>query len=674
MSAPNATDRINPFRRSGLGKRGLPFAIAMVLPFPLLPVGGTSHLKEELVVVAAALSVAIVLAVITVPWERLPQWTTILPPLAYLVVIASLRDSQGGATSGFAPLLLLPLLWVALYGDLRQVIVMIVAATLTLVLPIVLIGEPSYPVREFRRATLQSLAIGFGTVVTNQLVGQVRQRSREAAAALAEARASREFLSAVMNSASEGITTIDDTGKTLFINPAAQRMFGYDADELLGQAEHDLVHHTRPDGRPYPREECPIAHTVADREPRTVGDEVFWRKDGTSFPVIYGAVPVTFPDGGSGVVVSFTDITERREVERLKDEFVSVVGHELRTPLTSIRGSLGLVSGGVLGELEPEAKRMVDIAVTNSDRLVRLINDILDIERIESGRVEMSRRLTNAEELMAQAAQTMVGLAGDQHVELLVEPVDEALWADPDRILQTLMNLLSNAIKFSPEGGTVVLGATRVNGEVRFEVRDEGRGIPPDKLDSVFERFGQVDASDSRDKGGTGLGLPIARSIVEHHGGRMWVESEVGKGTTFHFTLPTVTATTSDEDTGDPLALVVEDDADLAKVLAAALTAEGLHAWTAPGASEAVRLLSKRRPDAIVLDLVLPDGDGAELVAWMRTQPGLADVPLAVFTVKDLEEAERERLRLGPTHHFVKGATTPEEVAAQIAERARTTA
>ena len=675
MSERTASEPINPYRREGLARRGLPFAIVMVGAFALIPIGAHPNLRWNLLVAAALLTAVVIIAAVGIPWNERPHWTTVLPPLTYLVAVVLLRRSLGGAASGYAPLFILPVLWVALYAQLRDVIVMIVGMTLALGLPIIVVGPPDYPSSEWRRAILLGLTAGFLGVVTNQLVAQVRRRSRETAAALAEARESREFLAAVMDSASEGITTIDDTGKTLFVNPAAARMFGYSAEELIGQSAHHLVHHTRPDGRPYPQEECPIAHTVADRVPREVGDEVFWRRDGTSFPVIYGATPVTFADGGSGVVVAFTDITERREVERMKDEFVSVVGHELRTPLTSIRGSLGLVSGGVLGELQPEAKRMVDIAVTNSDRLVRLINDILDIERIESGKVDMSRTLTNAADLMSQAADTMSGLSGEAGVTLRVEPVDEALWADPDRILQTLTNLLSNAIKFSPEGGEVVLSAARRDGEVCFEVRDHGRGIPADKLETVFQRFGQVDASDSRDKGGTGLGLPIARSIVHHHGGRMWVESEMGTGTAFHFTLPTVTATTAGDDaTNGPVALVVEDDTDLAKVLTTALATEGIRAWTAPGASEAVRLLSRRRPEAIVLDLLLPDGDGRELVAWMRTQPGLADVPLAVYTVSDLDDADRERLRLGPTHHFVKGATSPEEVAARVAELAGVTA
>ncbi len=197
---------------------------------------------------------------------------------------------------------------------------------------------------------------------------------------------------------------------------------------------------------------------------------------------------------------------------------------------------------------------MLDIAVQNTDRLVRLINDILDIERIESGEVSMVRRSTSAAALMTQAREVMETLADDAGVTLSVDPVTAELWADPDRIMQTLTNLLSNAIKFSPVGTTVWLRAERRGEELFVSVADQGRGIPADRLDAIFERFQQVDSSDSRDKGGTGLGLPICRSIVHQHGGDIWVESTLGEGSTFFFTLPVRSETTeaSQEPTTGP--------------------------------------------------------------------------------------------------------------------------
>jgi signal transduction histidine kinase len=232
------------------------------------------------------------------------------------------------------------------------------------------------------------------------------------------------------------------------------------------------------------------------------------------------------------------DITVRRQVERLKDEFVSIVAHELRTPLTSIRGSLGLLATGRLGTLSPQGQRMLEIAAENSARLVRLVNDMLDLERLESGAVEPERRRVTADELVSMAVEAVADVAVPAGVQLAaaVEPGVE-MWVDPDRIVQVLINLLSNAIKFSPAGALVDVAAEPRGADVIFRVRDRGRGIPADAVGTIFERFRQVDSSDARDKGGTGLGLPISRSIVQQHGGRIWAASQVGAGSTFFFTV-----------------------------------------------------------------------------------------------------------------------------------------
>jgi signal transduction histidine kinase len=315
----------------------------------------------------------------------------------------------------------------------------------------------------------------------------------------------------ILNAAGDGIYGFDREGRVTFANPAAARMTGYEVGELLGRSTQDMVDHSE--------------------------EDVCRRKDGTSFPVELTSTPIV--EGGHvvGGVVVFKDISERRALERAKDEFTSVVSHELRTPLTSIRGSLGLLESGVLGPLPDEGQRMVEIAVQNTDRLVRLINDILDIERIGSGMIDMHREPCDGGELIARAVEVVGPVAAEARVTLIADARPAALLADPDRVLQTLTNLMSNAVKFSSEGSSVRVSSERRNGEVVFRVRDEGRGIPADKLDSIFERFHQVDASDSREKGGTGLGLAICRTIVEHHGGRIWVQSKLGAGSTFSFAL-----------------------------------------------------------------------------------------------------------------------------------------
>ena len=238
------------------------------------------------------------------------------------------------------------------------------------------------------------------------------------------------------------------------------------------------------------------------------------------------------------IIAILKDITERHAIERMKNEFISIVSHELRTPLTAIRGFLGLLSTGMYDQKPEKAKRMIDLALTNSDRLVRLVNDILDLERLDSGKVPLVMETCNSVALIQKAVDGIQGIADQATIALSVASISVEVWASPDAIIQTLTNLISNAIKFSSPGKTIWISVTLSGNYLLFSVRDRGRGIPPDKLDTIFERFQQVDVSDSRQKCGTGLGLAICQSIVQQHGGQIWAQSILGEGSTFYFTLP----------------------------------------------------------------------------------------------------------------------------------------
>ena len=252
-----------------------------------------------------------------------------------------------------------------------------------------------------------------------------------------------------------------------------------------------------------------------------------------------------------------SDISDRKAIERMKDEFISVVSHELRTPLTSIHSSLKILATGKLGSLSTKGQRMLQIADEQTERLVRLVNNVLDLQRIQSGKIKINKQACQARELIIEAVQTMQTLAQEKAIQLLIEKDDFVVWADRDYIMQTLTNLLSNAIKFSPNNSNVWLSATTKHLEestkqhqpisfITFSVKDQGQGIPQDRLETIFERFQQVDSSDSRKKGGTGLGLAICRQIVEGHGGQIWAESCLEKGSTFYFTLPELIRSQSD--------------------------------------------------------------------------------------------------------------------------------
>ncbi|MGH7961626.1 MAG: sensor histidine kinase, partial [Candidatus Binatia bacterium] len=339
-------------------------------------------------------------------------------------------------------------------------------------------------------------------------------------------RESEERARLIVDTASDAFVAVDATSIIVDWNRQAETIFGWSRQEAIGLPWVETMVPQR-----YREAHLRDLHRfLATDEDSTLNrriESVALHRDGHEFPVELSMTLLRL--GGTYVFNTFIrDITERRAVERMKEEFVSLVSHELRTPLTSIRGSLGLLAGGVLGPLSKKGKRMLDIAVANTDRLIRLLNDILDIERMASGQVIMQKQVCYAADLMAQAAEVMQAMAEKAEVSLSVAPVSVRLQADPDRMLQTLTNLLSNAIKFSPPGATVQLSAERHEGVLSFMVRDQGRGIPADKLDSIFERFQQVHTSDRRDKGGTGLGLAICRSIVQQHGGHIWAESTPG--------------------------------------------------------------------------------------------------------------------------------------------------
>jgi two-component system, OmpR family, sensor histidine kinase VicK len=342
----------------------------------------------------------------------------------------------------------------------------------------------------------------------------------------------------ILDSVGDGIWGVDMEGRVTFINRSGAEMLGYTPQELLGQNMHALVHYSHPDGSPYPEEECPLTGSLTRETPLHVSDDVFWRKDGTSLPVEYVACPLVENGRADGIVVAFTDVTERRRLDRMKDEFIATVSHELRTPLTSLRAALGLVASGALENRPEKIRPMLDIALANCDRLVRLVNDIVDFERIESGTLPLHKAEWNAIDLLRRAMDPERASAARAglHFRIDAEPVD--VWVDGDRILQVLGNLIRNAVKFSEKGGEIRLAAQAINEkEVTFEVQDHGAGIPAEKLDLIFDRFQQADASDSRLQGGTGLGLALARGIVNQHGGRIWAKSSPGSGSTFYFTV-----------------------------------------------------------------------------------------------------------------------------------------
>ncbi|MDX2272209.1 MAG: PAS domain S-box protein [Cyanobacteriota bacterium] len=340
-------------------------------------------------------------------------------------------------------------------------------------------------------------------------------------------------LAAIVESSIDAIISTDLKGVILSWNAGAERTYGYSAAEAIGQALIDLV------GR---GAEVTWTHPLKNRENREARQDLrhtrHQRKDGRLVDVFLTVSALRNQTGDLiGISWIARDITEQQALEKMKGEFVSMVSHELRTPLTSIHGSLSVLVTGKLGSLTSKGQRLLEIAEQNTARLVRLINDILDLERLGSGQVTLSKQLCAVADLLTNARDVMQSMADKHQISLILHTCSAQCWGDPDQLIQVLTNLLSNAIKFSPPHTTVTLSAHVQGQECRLTVTDQGRGIPSDKLDLIFERFQQVDASDSRQKGGTGLGLAICRSIILNHGGWIWAESE-GQGSRFCISLP----------------------------------------------------------------------------------------------------------------------------------------
>ncbi|MGK7872960.1 MAG: PAS domain S-box protein [Xenococcaceae cyanobacterium] len=453
-------------------------------------------------------------------------------------------------------------------------------------------------------------------------------------------RESEERFRTMADSAPVLLWMSDPDGQRTFFNQSWLNFTGGTVEEEMGSGWTQRLH-------PEDLQHCLLTYGNAFAARQNFQIEYRLRRADEEYRwVLDTGTPRFLPDGSfAGYIGSVLDISDRRELEQLKDEFISVVSHELRTPLTSILGALDLLASGVLRTRPEQGQRMLDIAAKNADRLVRLINDILDIERIESGKVTMTKQVCDGANLMSASADVMGNMAQKAGVTLSVSPLSVRLWADPDRIVQVLTNLLSNAIKFSPPDSTVWLTAELVNGHsssetdseqltVLFQIRDQGRGIPPDKIETIFGRFQQVDASDSRKKGGTGLGLAVCRSIVQHHGGRIWAQSTLGEGSTLSFTLPVLREdkVISIPESTHPLVLVCDDDPSIRTVVKAKLEQQGYQAITVASGEEAVEQATQKLPDLILLNLMMPGMNGWQTLAVLKEQVETRDIPVIILS------------------------------------------
>ena len=413
-----------------------------------------------------------------------------------------------------------------------------------------------------------------------------------------------------------------------YVNEGAMRQVGCTRDELLAMHPYDI----KPE-IPEPQFRELIAPLLAGERASLSFETIHQHKNGQRVPVEVFLQYIA--DDPAHFVAIVRDITERQKIDRMKSEFISTVSHELRTPLTSIVGSLGLVMGGMAGELTPQGKTLIDLAHKNSQRLVELINDILDMEKIEAGSMAFSMKPMALMPLLAQSLEATRGYF-EHHGNrcILAAPVDAAVMVNVDegRLMQVMANLLSNAAKFAPRDSQVEVGADLRGDLVRVWVRDHGPGIPEEFRSRMFQKFSQADSSDTRQKGGSGLGLSIVKAMLERMNGRIAVDSVAGQGATFYFELPVWDTATENHEAKTGHILVCEDDQDTAALLQLLMQQAGYRVDVAHNAGEARELLARNRYDAMTLDMLLPGEDGMTFLHTLRDDAVTHDLPVVVVS------------------------------------------
>jgi PAS domain S-box-containing protein len=474
---------------------------------------------------------------------------------------------------------------------------------------------------------------------------------------------------AILDAANIAIISADSQGFIKTFNMGAELMLGYRADEiidrqtpLLFHLESEIADYAQQLARELGYAVTPGFDTFIAKAREGTDDEREWlyvRKDGSRFPVLLTVSALRDSENSiTGYMGIARDISEIKRIDQMKTEFISTVSHELRTPLTAISGALGIIANGMAGNLSEQAQRMIQIAYSNSHRLIYLVNDLLDMEKLVAGKMHFEMQPHSLRQLIMQSMEENTAFAEQYDVTyVLADDTDVQVVVDEQRLLQVLANYLSNAAKFSPANEVVSIKVELGFGRVRVSVSDKGPGVSEEFLPRLFQKFSQADSSDSRQKGGTGLGLAICKEIIERMGGSLGVEPSAAQGACFYFELPCEDATQKvpasriEPVKNKPHLLIVEDDQATAEILSALLPGEHYDIDCAATGQAALELLQLRDYDLMTLDLNLPDMTGIDIVRYVRDtelKQAATGAPLPIIIVSgDLAPAKQALVQSG---------------------------
>jgi PAS domain S-box-containing protein len=500
-------------------------------------------------------------------------------------------------------------------------------------------------------------------------------------------RESGELVRLLLEGAPEAIYGIDTLGQTTFCNAACLRMLGYEnALELLGKNMHELVHHTKCDGSANPAEDCQIRQAFKTGQETHVEGELFWRKDGSSFPIECWSRTIHRGHVIIGAVVTFVDVTERtqadevlreakrnaEEASRAKSEFLANMSHEIRTPLN---GVIGMTDLALETELTQEQREYLDTVKLSADSLLCVINDVLDFSKLEADKSELDLSDFDLRESLETTLRTLALRADQKGIELLCEvgpEISRVVRGDPNRLRQIIVNLVGNAIKFTSVGEIAVKVKANwkedSNSLVQFTISDSGIGIPPDKQKLIFEPFTQADNSTTRTYGGTGLGLAISKRLVGMMGGRIWVESQPGEGSQFHFTASLPAARNQDagsENLARPeilrgvRVLVVDDNRTNRRILLGLLKLWAMRAEAVESGELALKeLVTAEQADdpfgLVLTDMHMPKMDGFDLTEEIRRRPNLKTSTIMMLTSGGQRGDSARCVELGVAAYILK--------------------